>query len=266
MPKAEEPIEQVPVADDAGITEPPAAADGPATEPVPAVDGAPDAAAVPVETAEPTTEVEPEPAAEPETEVVAEVAAEAVVESEPAAATAAEPVAETDAEVVEPEPAVMAEPAAVAVPVVDAAAPVVAARPSPWRSPARIAVTVGLVLLALLSTVMTTLYLQESEARADRDRTISTRDADLGKLKIQLADVQAKNAELQDKLKATEAKVLDPGGYALIKQCVRAGAEEERQLQAMLERLRAGQEPTTDEYIMMPNQSADCLGAEKALK
>lgn len=198
------------------------------------------AAAVP---AEPQTVTEPQAVIQPQ------------ATTEPQAGATERAVTEQD--VTEPQ-AGAAEP--------DPAAPRAAVVASRFRRPI-IALAAAVALLAVLGATMTVLYQRQAHARADRDRALAARQADLRALSGQLEQVRAQTADLQAKLDAANSKAIDPRGYELIKECVAQAAQNEAALKDALDTMAPPGGPgTTTTRIFVPRLTADCATAATYLK
>jgi hypothetical protein len=99
-------------------------------------------------------------------------------------------------------------------PTVDASG---AARPA--RRPPNILLLAVIVVLVAFGAIATTLYMREVAARADRDRTIAARTAELDAVRSRLDAAQTQLDAVRDLV------TLDPKSYEAIKKCVQQAVE-----------------------------------------
>jgi hypothetical protein len=89
----------------------------------------------------------------------------------------------------------------------------------PARRPPNVVLLAVIVVLVAFGAVATTLYLRETAARADRDRTIAARTAELDAVRSRLDAAQTQLDAVRDLV------TLDPKSYEAIKKCVQQAVE-----------------------------------------
>ncbi len=95
-----------------------------------------------------------------------------------------------------------------------------------------VALAAALTVLVVFGAVMTTLYLRQSGARADREREVATRTADLDSVRASLAAAQ-------------NQRTLDPKGYDAIKKCIDQAVDEHRLNDEVRKSIEGAGLPTT---------------------
>lgn len=95
-----------------------------------------------------------------------------------------------------------------------------------------VALAAALAVLVVFGGVMTTLYLRQSGARADREREVAAQTADLDSVRASLAAAQ-------------NQRTLDPTGYDAIKKCIDQAVAEHRLNDEVRKSIEGAGLPTT---------------------